>query len=281
MIRAQESMFLAPANKLKQRGELMAASRCFFADRDVIEVDVPMLSEKAPVDVHIDLVQACALGKNAFLHSSPEYGMKKLLAAGSGDIYQLSHVFRDLESGSRHAIEFTMVEWYRLGFTLHQLIEEVFQFVQLFIPIKEYELRSYDSLWRGHNEESFALNVEPTLGQGKATFIVDYPPSEAALAQVNDAGFAERFELFIDGIELANGYHELADPIEQKQRLEEANQERLNFGKQAYPIDEDFVSCLQTLPDCCGVAVGFDRLMMLRNNTQNIEDILPYDRWSI
>lgn len=260
----------------------MAACRDFFAKRGVVEVDVPMLTRTAPVDVHIDLVEARALGKQGFLHSSPEYGMKKLLAQGSGDIYQLCHVFRDMESGDRHAIEFMMVEWYRLGFTLDRLIQEVFELLQLFIPIKRFECRSYDELFRGHNDESFALEVEPTLGRGGcATFIVDYPPSQAALAKVNEAGFAERFELFVGGMELANGYHELADPREQRERLEEANSQRLSFGKKAYPIDDELVASLQTLPDCCGVAVGFDRLMMLRNQTENIEDILPCGRFSI
>ncbi len=263
-------MSLALTNKISERAAQLARCRNFFAERGVVEVDVPMLSSCAPIDLHIDLVEVSALGKRAFLHSSPEYGMKKLLAGGSGDIYQLSHVFRDHERGHRHLVEFTMVEWYRKGLTLAELIEEVFAFVQLFIPIQDYELLSYDVVWRGQSEESFAFEVESTLGRGRATFIVDYPPSAAALARVNAAGFAERFELFVEGMELANGYHELADPIEQRERLEAENRKRLACGKKSYPIDEAFVAALATLPDCCGVAVGFDRLMMLKSNSENI-----------
>lgn len=267
-------MFLASTSRLQERASQFAKVRQFFEKRGVMEVDVPLLTRQAPVDVHIDLVKAEALGHAAYLHSSPEYGMKKLLAEGSGDIYQLGHVFRDFEKGERHAVEFTMVEWYRVGFTLQELMEEVFEFLQLFIEIDAYECVSYDSVWRGHTEESFAFEVEPTLGRGKATFIVDYPPSEAALACVNEKGTAERFELFVNGIELANGYHELADSVEQKKRLIEANQERLSLAKEAYPLDEAFLDSLETLPDCCGVAVGFDRLMMLKHQTSNIDDIL-------
>lgn len=272
-------MFLASTNRLQKRAQMLAEVRRFFERRGVLEVDVPLLTREAPIDTHIDLVEARALGQKAYLHSSPEYGMKKLLAEGSGDIYQLGHVFRDLERGSRHSVEFTMVEWYRLGFTLDELIEEVFELLQLFIPIENYEKLSYDALWHGQTEESFAFDVEPTLGRGRATFVVDFPPCQAALARVNEAGYAERFELYVEGYELANGYHELADSQEQQERLEEANRERLALAKAVYPIDDDFVSCVGNLPDCCGVAVGFDRLMMLQAKTDEIATILPIYPW--
>lgn len=260
---------------LINRATFLAKTRAFFSKRGVMEVDVPLLSPTAPIDVHIDLVEASVLGKRAFLHSSPEYGMKKLLSQGSGDIYQLGHVFRDHERGSRHSIEFTMTEWYRIGFSLQELIEEVFAYVQLFLSIEQYECIAYSEVWKGHDEESFALEVEPMLGRGKATFVVDYPTQEAALARINERGFAERFELFVEGMELANGYNELTDSSEQRRRLEEANQKRQNLGKNCYPMDEEFIASLDQIPQCSGVAVGFDRLLMLRNQSEEIAQILP------
>lgn len=239
-------MSLELANRLdvlRDRANCLAKARTFFAKRGVLEVDVPILSQAGSVDVHIDLIEAQCCRKTYYLHSSPEYGMKKLLAEGIGDIFQISHVFRDFERGENHSPEFMMVEWYRIGFTFEQMIQETLEFATLFL-----------------GEETFDV-------------VSVFPEEEAALAQIGPDGMAERFEIFCRGIELANGYHELIDPKEQKSRLEEGNKKREALGKCRYPIDHDFLAALEKgIPDCCGVAVGFDRLMMLRNDLKKLDD---------
>ncbi|NGX60553.1 MAG: Elongation factor P--(R)-beta-lysine ligase [Chlamydiae bacterium] len=260
----------------------------FFAKRGVTEVDVPLLSRSASVDAHIDLVEATCMGTLAFLHSSPEYGMKRLLSKASGDIYQISHVFRDGERGERHNPEFTMVEWYRVGISFQEMIEETVAFVRLFVKGKEgYEMMTYEEAFRktvGEFPDSleerdalFSFEVEPQLGKHQVTVIAGFPKEQAALAQIESGGLAERFEVFVDGLELANGYHELADVQEQRERLEEGNKERERMGKRSYPVDEGFMQALeQGLPDCCGVAVGFDRLLMLAMGVDRIGEVLPF-----
>ncbi len=260
---------------LEDRAALLAASRAFFAKRGVLEVDVPALSPYGSVDPHIDLIEVRSMGRRGFLHSSPEYGMKRLLAAGIGDIYQLSHVFRDLESGERHNLEFTMVEWYRLGFTLEQMIEETLDFVRLFVGgDRSFEKITFKEAFGGDYPEDrevrdrlFALEIEPHL---LSTVVTDFPPDQAALAQI-EGGVAKRFEVFYAGMELANGYLELTDAAEWRARLDNANQERRALGKAPYPIDPH----LRDISACSGVAVGFDRLMMLRHGVQDIHEILP------
>lgn len=301
---------------LRNRAVLLSEARRFFAQRGVMEVDCPLLSPYASVDAHIDLIPAVyASTERRYLHSSPEYGMKRLLAEGMGDIYQLSHVFRDGEWGRKHNPEFMMAEWYRLGYSLDQLIEETLDFVRLFLgPLTASRLSYRQAFLKSchldplrHDTEAFRrwvlqeklmsaqnaavaekddlLNVilgtviEPTLGHGELTVLWGYPPSQAALAQLTreegDA-VAERFEVYYEATELANGYHELGDAEEQARRLEEANSQRLLLGKNALPLDERFLKALKKgLPDCCGVAVGFDRLMMLCSQASCIQDILP------
>lgn len=285
-----------------------------------MEVDCPCLSERASVDVHIDLIEARFQGKvPCYLHSSPEYPMKRLLAQGIGDIYQLSHVFRDGEVGKKHNPEFMMAEWYRVGFSFDQLIAETLDFVRLFLgPLPgavlsyretlqkytgidyvhaaEKELKAYllardIPLYDGIEQEGkdaylnllLAHFVEPHLGRGELFVLSHYPSTQAALAktiQRGDESAAERMEIYYQGVELANGYHELADADEQQARLEEANHERLQRGKNALPIDHNFLQALrQGLPDCCGVAVGFDRLMMLKLGASDLHSVMPFT-WS-
>ncbi len=280
-------MSLALTNRLdilRDRGAMLAAARAFFAQRGVLEVDVPILSTRASVDPHIDLIEAACLGKKAFLHSSPEYGMKRLLAEGIGDIYQISHVFRSDERGERHNPEFTMVEWYRCGLPFKKMIEETVSFVSLFIPdIADFEWLSYHEAFLRHvggfpssQEERdcvFAFEIEPLL---KAAVIHGFPAEQAALARIEN-GLAQRFEIFYKGVELANGYHELTDPIEQRKRFEQNNRQRLALGKEPYPVDTLFLEALEGgMPDCCGVAVGFDRLMMLRHDADSIDEVLSF-----
>ncbi len=262
---------------------MLAAARAFFAEKNVMEVDVPILSKCASIDAHIDLIEASCLGKKAFLHSSPEYGMKRLLAEGSGDIYQISHVFRNDERGERHNPEFTMVEWYRCGFTFQEMIAETMAFVQLFLPdAAAFETLTYRQAFARYvgrlpddleeRDRLFAFEIEPHL---QSTILYGFPPEQAALAQLDEEGMAARFELFYRGVELANGYHELTDLVEQEKRLDEANEARMKMGKQSYPIDTHFLEALKSgIPNCCGVAVGFDRLMMLRAETSSLADVL-------
>jgi elongation factor P--(R)-beta-lysine ligase len=288
-------MFLESISRLQilqDRAHMMGAVRSFFSQREVLEVDVPLLYRGAPIDAHIDLVQASCGGEKTFLHSSPEFGMKRLLCEGVGDCFQLSHVFRDFELGNRHNPEFSIVEWYRLGFALQELMQECYELVKLFLPeIPEklhflpYKQAFLDYV--GHFPVSleerdylFAFEIESHLGQQKLTFITEFPPEQAALARTFSNGkeiVAARFEMYYKGIELANGYHELCDSQEQLRRFEQENQLRQELGKDVYPIDEDFLSALKVgLPDCCGVAVGFDRLMMLRHQTEEIHDVIPF-----
>ena len=262
---------------------MMARCRQFFAIRGVVEVDVPILSRASSVDVYIDPVHAICCNQPAYLHTSPEYGMKRLLAEGMGDIYQLSHVFRDHEAGERHTPEFMMAEWYRVGFSFQQMIEETTDFIRLFleeIP-QEFEEFSYRDAFIHYvgrypdsmeeRDELLVFEIEPHFGKGKLTVIRGFPPEQAALSQVNAQGMAERFEIYYQGIELANGYHELTDALEQRRRIVRANQKREQLGKKTLPIDEEFLAALEKgVADCCGVAVGFDRLMMLRHQVEDI-----------
>jgi lysyl-tRNA synthetase class 2 len=300
---------------LKDRAGMLARARAFFASRHILEVDCPLLSASASVDAHIDLIKATACGQTHYLHSSPEYGMKRLLSEGIGDIYQLSHVFRDGEQGVKHNPEFMMAEWYRVNFSFKEMIEETLDFVRLFLgnlpgtlisyrdafkkfaEIDPYEVsgkdlkrrlsnHGIDAVHATNEDRDSLLNlllgiiVEPHLGKDELCVLAYYPASQAALAKTcvqEGHKVAERFEIYYQGVELANGYHELADPIEQRQRLLEANQLRKMLGKENLPIDENFLAALEKgLPDCCGVAVGFDRLMMLRHKQKELKSILPF-----
>jgi lysyl-tRNA synthetase class 2 len=297
---------------LRERALQLAAVRRFFFDRNVTEVDTSLLRPTACVDAHIDLIE-CAMQEGTwYLHSSPEYEMKKLLAAGIGDCYQLSHVFRYGERGSQHLPEFALIEWYRCGMNLETLIEETLLLTTTITGKRPTQRLSYRELFLLHlqvdpfsatNAELTALLspdmrhseleaegrdgllnlllgllIEPNLDEEKLTVIYRYPASQCALAQVVDAEegpVAERFEIYGGGMELANGYHELRDPDEQLRRLESANAKRIKLEKKPYPIDPAFIASLaKGIPDCCGVAVGFDRLMMLRQKETEISQVI-------
>lgn len=303
---------------LKDRAFMLKEARSFFDTRSILEVDCPIITIGAAVDAHIDLIPITYQQKEIrFMHSSPEYGMKRLLTEGIGDIYQLSHVFRDGEYGHKHNPEFTMAEWYRLGFTLEQIIEETVAFINLFLGEKPFRIMTYretliqyagidyttmsrEDLFNYiqtqnipyyesiHEEDKDALLnlilgtvVEPQLGQDELFVLAYYPASQAALAKKKWHDLeqvAERFEVYYHGIELANGYHELTDAKEQRLRFQEANLLRQSLGKQTLPIDEFFLKALENgLPDSCGVAVGFDRLMMLRHHTSTLAQVIAWE----
>lgn len=302
---------------LKDRATMLQKARQFFSERAIMEVDCPILTESASIDAHIDLISAiCQRDSKRYLHSSPEYGMKRLLAEGLGDIYQLSHVFRDGEYGLKHNPEFMMAEWYRVGMSFEELIKETVAFIELFIGRQTVDITSYRDAFLQYArvdpyhatkidlinhiknlgiDTSFDLcsedkdtllsqiltyQIEPKLGFGKLTVLSLYPPSQSALAVVRNiegVDVALRFEVYYQGIELANGYYELQDYVEQKNRLEESNEMRKALGKGALPVDYRFLDALKKgLPECAGVAVGFDRLLMLRHNVQSIESVIPF-----
>lgn len=305
---------------LIDRARMLKTARSFFKERGVFEVDCPLITSGASIDAHIDLIPITyAQHESRYLHSSPEYGMKRLLAEGMGDIYQLSHVFRDGEYGSKHNPEFMMAEWYRLGISFSAMIQETMDFAKLFLGDLPTSVLSYREAFQRYAgfdyltiSESHLLNflkekqieayphiqeegkdallnlilgvvIEPQLGKDELCALAYYPSSQASLARLcmhGEEPVAERFELYYQGIELSNGYHELADAGEQRARFLASNQERIRLGKKELPIDEYFLKALQKgLPDCCGVAVGFDRLMMLRHKATHIADVIPFD-WS-
>ncbi len=302
---------------LRDRGACLAKARDFFASRGILEVDTPLLQRFSPVDEYIEVF--CVEMDEAvtgFLHTSPEYAMKRLLCEGIGDIYQLGHVFRKGECGALHHPEFTMAEWYRVGADYHTFIQETADFITLFLGKLQLEVLPYrealkryaniDYLWATeaeirqalrahgvalHGEESswkkkellhalLSFIVEPQLGRNGLTVLYEYPPCEAALAhtlQKEEEMVAERFEIYYKGVELANGYHELGDPLELRRRFKEANVARIEKGKKPLPIDELFLKALERgFPCCCGVAVGFDRLMLLRLSATHLQEVLPF-----
>jgi elongation factor P--(R)-beta-lysine ligase len=305
---------------LKDRAACLTTARAFFTNRKILEVDTPLLGHFAPVDEHIDVFKVILPSGSVdrpfgYLHSSPEYAMKRLLSEGIGDIYQLSHVFREGEVGKLHNPEFTMVEWYRVGMDYASFIEETLDFLRNFLgdlpsesisyrqALKtfagiDYVYASQEELLSAAKAHGITLNdaeewnqetllhlllssiVEPHLGQEKLTILWEYPATEAALARTRQKGdevIADRFEIYHRGLELCNGYYELVDPIEQKRRFLEANQARVTMGKTALPIDEFFIGALEKgMPECCGVAVGFDRLMLLRHQATHLDQVLPF-----
>lgn len=297
--------------------------RSFFYERGVLETDVPLLSRSAVSDLHIESIEAvverCGVAEKAFLITSPEFFMKRLLAAGSPAIYYLGKVFRQGEHGSRHHHEFTMLEWYRPGWDEHQLMREVVELIVSVTPGLLVKRVAYAELFEtvahldphtagieqlrqstvrlcrqqhleaniaSFNENDcldfiFSHFIEPTL-QG-LTLVYDYPASQAALAQLTDRGghqVARRFEVFIDGIEIGNGYYELTDADEQFERFGRDQAGRRETGRPIRPLDHQFLDSLRAgLPLCSGVALGIDRLSMKAFGAETIQDTGLFDVW--
>jgi len=310
----------ATRSMLELRAALLARARQFFSARGVLEVDTPMVVNAPVTDVHIHSarVQFADDPRPFFLHTSPEYAMKRLLAAGSGDIYQICHVVRGMERGRQHNAEFTLIEWYRIGISLDRLMSEVDTLVRHLLgdfafTIASERLSYREAFVRELHLDPFTATMEelagaaraigfaegagrdellellmgavigPRLGRNALTFIHDYPASQAALARLNpdDPRTAMRFELYCRGIELANGFEELMSASEQRTRFERDNQERRRLGLPAYEIDERLLAALAAgLPACAGVALGFDRVLMLTAAAGHIDAVLafPTDR---
>jgi elongation factor P--(R)-beta-lysine ligase len=315
----------AALETLRARAALLARIRAFFAERGVLEVDTPLLSAAGTVDPNIDswAADSQVFGRR-WLHTSPEFPMKRLLAAGSGPIYQICHVFRDGEQGRLHNPEFTLLEWYRPGFDPHRLMDEIEALLAATLPMPPAtaERLSYRAaVLRESGIDPFSTDVEglrrglsdlgvpepegltpadaaspdfwldllmgervgPKLGQARPCFVYDYPASQAALARIRDGHppMAERFELYWQGVELANGFHELSDAAEQRRRFESDRARRLARGLPTPPPDEHLLGALVAgLPDCAGVALGLDRLLMLSLGLGSVAEALafPFDR---
>ncbi|WP_339775065.1 EF-P lysine aminoacylase EpmA [uncultured Methylophaga sp.] len=303
---------------LKRRAKLLANVRRFFSVRNVLEVSTPILSSAAPTALYLDSFstrfEAGSDSKVLYLHTSPEFAMKRLLAAGSGAIYQIATVFRNGELGRQHAPEFSMLEWYRPGFSLTELMTEVDAFMQQVIGLPAAVIFTYRDLfvkylqldiyqaddnllkqialdriagltadWQtdrdGWLEMLMSEVIEPQLkALEMPVMVTEFPASQAQLAKIemNAEGHqvASRFELYAGGMELANGYDELCDATELRQRFEQDNQLRLQQGKPQMPIDENLLTAMQCgLPQCSGVALGLDRLMMLHFAENNISQV--------
>jgi elongation factor P--(R)-beta-lysine ligase len=304
---------------LERRAAMLRAARGYFAATRALEVETPVLSTAAVTDVHLASISATVLGKRGFLQTSPEYAMKRLLAAGAGDIWQICRVFRDGESGRWHNIEFTMIEWYRLGLDHHALMSDVERLINTLLPAdKQFDraerltyaeavqLHAGVDAFRDppavlvarlesegvevprdlHHDRDGCLDllmgtiVGPKLGIDRLTFVYDYPASQAALARARGE-VASRFEAYLNGLELANGFHELGDATEQRARFESDLAARALRGLPAMPIDERFLASLaHGLPECSGVALGFDRLVMCATDASHVNEVLafPFER---
>jgi lysyl-tRNA synthetase-like protein GenX len=307
---------------LKLRAEIYAKIRHFFKTRDVLEVETPIMSHAAVTDPYIASIPTIyqTIGDQQthtmYLHTSPEYPMKRLLAAGSGSIFQICKTFRNGETGRIHNPEFTMLEWYRIGFDHYQLIDEMDALLQCILNVTQSERLTYQQAFLRYveidphqatakelqtrakvygiqlasqvdeNDRDMWLQllmsdvVEPQLGKIQPTCIYDFPASQAALARIRhdaDHSVAERFEIYFQGMELANGFHELSDVTEQTKRFEKDLSKRQQLGYPVPPRDDNLLSALtHGLPDCAGVALGIDRLIMLAANTDNIADVLAF-----
>jgi elongation factor P--(R)-beta-lysine ligase len=276
---------------LAARAELLATVRAFFRDRGVMEVQTGVIGAATVTEPAVESIAVPGLG---YLQTSPEYPMKRLLAAGAPSIYQLGPVFRAGEAGRRHNPEFTMLEWYRLGFDDRQLMDEVAALVAAALgpgtvhhityaevvarAPADVEVQAADGL--SHRERldlRFSLGLD-MLPHGR-WFVTDYPADQAALArrQPYDPAVAARFELVVDGLEIANGYWELADPVEQRARFERDRALRRAAGQPVPEIDERLLAAIEHgLPECAGVALGFDRLLMLKLGAQSLREVIPF-----
>jgi lysyl-tRNA synthetase class 2 len=297
---------------------MLAKLREFFAARGVLEVETPVLGAAAVSDPQIESLttRVAGLAQPLFLSTSPEFPMKRLLAGGSGDIYQVCKVFRDAERGRWHNPEFTLLEWYRLGFDDAALMTEVEELAGLLLAperrLLPAERLTYAAALRlhvgvdAHADPDAALEraaakfgiecraeldrdakldlllgliVGPKLGRERPTFICDYPASQASLARLKpqDPPVAARFEFYVDGIELANGFHELANAAEQRARFEQDLDLRRARGRVAPPLDERLLAALQAgMPECAGVALGFDRLVAVALGAQRLSEAMAF-----
>jgi lysyl-tRNA synthetase class 2 len=324
--------------RLAARARIASAVRCFFGRQGFTEVEPAALQASPGNEAHLhgfstSMIGADGRARPAYLHTSPEFAMKKLLAAGETRIFALARAFRNRERGALHAPEFTMLEWYRAEAPLAALTEDCAGVLALAareagaarfsyrgreadpfavperLAVREAFLRhagidlfaslpregrgepdrglfaqqtaaiglrvAADDSWSDLFSRVLSDRIEPRLGLGRPTFLTDYPVSQAALARVSpsDPRIAERFELYVCGVELANAFGELTDPVEQRRRFEQEMAVKRRVYGDAYPIDEDFLAALAVMPEASGAALGFDRLVMLACGAERIEDV--------
>jgi lysyl-tRNA synthetase class 2 len=305
---------------LRARAQLLARVRAFFADSGVLEVETPVLVNAGVTDPNMsNLVTACQLPgepspRTLYLQTSPEYAMKRLLAAGSGPIYQICKVFRDGESGQLHNLEFTMVEWYRPGFGYDAIMDDTEALLRSLLRVGQCERMTYaDAFHTYASIDALAASigklkhraaeadidlsgekqltrdgwldlllshiVAPHLGVECPLFLTEFPASQAALARLSlgNPAVAERFEVYVKGVEIANGFHELLEPVEQRRRFLRDNQRRRKAGLPSVRLDERLLGALAAgLPDCSGVAIGLDRLLMMALELTSIAEALAF-----
>ena len=315
---------------LLARNRLQSGIRDWLGARDFLEVDPSALQVSPGNETHLHAF-ACeaigndGLGRRMYLHTSPEFAMKKLLAAGEERIFSFAHVWRNRERGARHSPEFTMLEWYRVGESYEVLMQDTLALLRLAGPLRyrdavcdpglpservsvaeAFRTRAGidllatlngavpdreglaaqavaagvrvagDDVWSDIFSRVLSEKVEPHLGMGRVTILDRYPAAEAALARVclDDPREAERFEVYACGVELANGFGELTNPAEQRRRLEAEMDEKARIYGERYPIDEAFLAALDIMPEASGIALGFDRLVMLATGAPNIDDVI-------
>ena len=300
---------------LHERASLNHQVRVFFAERDVLEVETPALSQAGNTDPFIDSFSVNTPHGLRYLHTSPEYPMKRLLVAGAGDIYQLCKVWRRDESGTRHNPEFSLLEWYRLGFSWQQLMQEVAELLHTLIPhlAKPPRFCSYRELFletlrldphlateaelsacaRVHGINLSGVMpaqswrdlllthcIEPHFPTDQLTFVYHYPASQSALAKVTNVDgqtAAERFEVYLGALELGNGYQEQTDSAQNRLILVQDAQTRGDD----IPVDERFLAALeQGLPECAGVALGVDRILMCRMQVNDLKQVIAFP-WEV
>ena len=303
--------------ELRARAAMLAEVRAFMSLRSVMEVDTPSLGQFAITDPNIELFEVATPDGTRFLQSSPEYAMKRLLASGSGDIFQLGRVFRSGEHGGRHNPEFVMLEWYRVDWTHYQLMREVAELIAETLRLSTWQIWSLDALLDHfcqinlHDATELELKVatenagidvvggldkldyldllmthvvEPGIASWGLVFIVDFLEQQAALSRIIERSgnsVAARFEAYVHGVELANGYWEESDPNILMRRFEADNDLRASRGQPVRKIDERLISASRAgVPDCAGVAVGFDRLLMLAQGRSELSQVMPFS-WAL
>lgn len=302
---------IASLEQLTARANLLSTIRTFFAKRDILEVETPLLAQTTVLDPNIESMQVTDGSQRYFLQTSPEFFMKRLIAAGSGSIFQISKAFRSNEISSEHNPEFTLLEWYRVGWDYKQLMAEVMDLIQAVLSTESAKEITYRQLYmeqlgidpwhttvtqcRAALPEPHEMNtanwtvevwldylftkvIEPTLGWQAPLFIYDYPERLAALAvcEEGEQTVAKRFELYVGGMELANGFQELTNAKEQRTRFLAEQAIRHHQEQVVSPIDERFLQALDHLPACSGVALGIDRLLMLQTSINHIHDVLAF-----
>ena len=310
----------ASLETFKIRARVLQSIRAFFAARDVLEVETPILSKSAITDPQLESFKTRFKQCEYYLHTSPEFYMKRLLASGSGDIFQIARVFRVDEQGRNHNPEFSMLEWYRLGFDHHALMDEMEALIKHIFSERQgnisFERISYQQAFQnklgidplesdaqqlercakdnnitipqGMDKDDkdmwldwlMVVSIGPSFSKSGFTFLYDYPASQAALAKLsqNDSRIAHRFELFAGELELANGFYELTDAKEQSARFIKENKLREQRGQRAMPIDQLLLDALKAgMPDCSGVAIGLDRLLMVLSQAKHIRDVIAFE----